>query len=73
MIKTSFLLWLLPLTMSAQNAVSVVKDAPAVTYNPMIFGQFIEHFDNQIYGGIFDPGNPLSDEHSCPFAHIHTV
>lgn len=62
MIKKSFLLWLLPLTMSAQNAVSVVKDAPAVTYNPMIFGQFIEHFDNQIYGGIFDPGNPLSDE-----------
>ena len=28
----------------------------------MIFGHFIEHFDNQVYGGIFDPGNPLSDE-----------
>ena len=28
--------------------------------NPMIYGQFIEHFHRQIYGGIFDPGNPLS-------------
>ena len=30
--------------------------------NPMIFGQFIEHFHRQIYGGIFEPGSPLSDE-----------
>ena len=29
--------------------------------NPMIYGHFIEHFHRQIYGGIFDPGNPLSD------------
>jgi alpha-N-arabinofuranosidase len=27
----------------------------------MIYGHFIEHFHRQIYGGIFDPGNPLSD------------
>jgi alpha-N-arabinofuranosidase len=26
----------------------------------MIYGHFIEHFHRQIYGGIFDPGNPLS-------------
>ncbi|HYQ57191.1 MAG TPA: alpha-L-arabinofuranosidase C-terminal domain-containing protein [Draconibacterium sp.] len=32
------------------------------TYNPMIFGQFIEHFHRQIYGGIFEPGSMLSDE-----------
>ncbi len=31
-------------------------------YNPMIFGQFIEHFHHQIYGGIFEPGSKLSDE-----------
>jgi len=37
-------------------------DAETIHYNPMLFGQFIEHFDNQVYGGIFDPGNPLSDE-----------
>jgi alpha-N-arabinofuranosidase len=30
--------------------------------DPMIYGHFIEHFHRQIYGGIFDPGNPLSDE-----------
>lgn len=30
--------------------------------DPMIYGQFIEHFHRQIYGGIFDPGNALSDE-----------
>jgi len=30
--------------------------------NPMIYGHFIEHFHRQIYGGIFEPGSPLSDE-----------
>ena len=30
--------------------------------SPMIFGQFLEHFHRQIYGGIFMPGHPLSDE-----------
>ena len=28
----------------------------------MIFGGFLEHFNKQVYGGIFDPGSPLSDE-----------
>lgn len=27
-----------------------------------IYGHFIEHFHRQIYGGVYDPGNPLSDE-----------
>ena len=31
--------------------------------SPMIYGHFIEHFHRQIYDGIFDPGNALSDEH----------
>ena len=30
-------------------------------YDRMIFGQFIEHFHRQIYGGIFDPGSEFSD------------
>lgn len=30
--------------------------------NPMIYGHFIEHFHRQIYGGIYMPGHPLSDE-----------
>ncbi|MFV0400768.1 MAG: alpha-L-arabinofuranosidase C-terminal domain-containing protein [Oscillospiraceae bacterium] len=29
--------------------------------NKMIYGHFIEHFHRQIYGGVYDPGNPLSD------------
>lgn len=31
-------------------------------WNRNIFGHFIEHFHTQIYGGIYDPGSPLSDE-----------
>ncbi len=30
--------------------------------SPLIYGHFIEHFHRQIYGGIYDPGSPLSDE-----------
>jgi alpha-N-arabinofuranosidase len=30
--------------------------------NPLIYGLFVEHFHRQIYGGIFDPQNHLSDE-----------
>jgi alpha-N-arabinofuranosidase len=29
----------------------------------MLFGGFIEHFNDQVYGGLFEPGSPLSDEH----------
>ena len=28
----------------------------------MLYGHFIEHFHRQIYDGIYDPGNKLSDE-----------
>jgi len=30
--------------------------------DPMIYGQFIEHLGRCIYGGLFEPGSPLSDE-----------
>ncbi len=29
--------------------------------NPRLFGNFTEHLGRCIYGGIYDPGNPLSD------------
>ncbi len=35
---------------------------PAQKRDFMIYGHFIEHFHRQIYGGVYDPGNPLSDE-----------
>ena len=28
----------------------------------LIYGQFIEHFHRQIYGGVFDPDSPFADE-----------
>ncbi len=42
--------------------ITIDSDAPAKPYDPMIFGGFLEHFDNQIYGGVFEPGSPLADE-----------
>jgi len=50
-----------------------LKEAPMATvtidtataargYSPMIFSGFLEHFHDQVYGGVFDPGSPLSDE-----------
>ncbi len=39
-----------------------IADAKPVKYNPMIFGQFLEHFDNQVYGGVFDPKSRFADE-----------
>ncbi len=30
--------------------------------DPRIFGNFVEHLGRCIYGGIYDPGSPLSDE-----------
>ncbi len=41
---------------------TIHTDAPSVPYSPKIFGGFIEHFHRQIYGGLFEPGSPLSDE-----------
>ncbi|MBQ9009750.1 MAG: alpha-N-arabinofuranosidase [Clostridia bacterium] len=32
------------------------------TRSKMLYGHFIEHFHRQIYGGLFQPGHPLSDE-----------
>ena len=42
--------------------VSIDTDAPSTPYNRMIFGGFLEHFDHQIYGGVFEPGSPLADQ-----------
>lgn len=45
-----------------RNSVSVMPGAPKVKYSKMIFGQFIEHFDNQVYGGLYDPESKFADE-----------
>ena len=43
-------------------SVTPTQGAKARKYSPMIFGHFIEHFDTQVYGGLFWPGHRLSDE-----------
>ena len=48
---------------TAMNKSIVLIDNKSVkNYSQNIFGGFIEQFDDQVYGGIFDPGSPLSDE-----------
>lgn len=42
--------------------VTIDTASPPVAYSPMIFGGFLEHFDGQIYGGVYEPGSPLADE-----------
>jgi alpha-N-arabinofuranosidase len=49
-------------TEEPRAVVTIDADAPSIPYSPMLFGGFIEHFVGQIYGGIFEPGSPLSDE-----------
>ena len=44
-----------------QASITINTDTPARKYDPMIFGGFLEHFGKQIYGGVFNPGSPLSD------------
>ncbi|GAB2582778.1 alpha-L-arabinofuranosidase C-terminal domain-containing protein [Microlunatus antarcticus] len=48
--------------MTAVASVDVSLDAPPTTYAREVFGHFVEHFHRQVYGGIFSPGSPLSDE-----------
>jgi alpha-N-arabinofuranosidase len=50
------------LSQQAEAVVTIDTDAPSVPYSPLLFGGFIEHFHRQIYGGLFEPGSPLSDE-----------
>lgn len=62
-ITTTLLVTLVAMfTAGAQNSITISGTAGRSEYDPMIFGHFIEHFSTQVYGGIFDPGNPLSDE-----------
>ena len=46
----------------AAALVSIDTTAASKPYSPMLFGGFIEHFQDQIYGGLFEPGSPLADE-----------
>jgi alpha-N-arabinofuranosidase len=47
---------------NVQAKLNIDLNAEYQVYDRMIFGQFIEHFHRQVYGGIFEPGSKLSDE-----------
>ena len=49
-------------TMDHVMTIEIDADAPRVAHDRMIFGGFLEHFGCQVYGGVFDPGSPLSDK-----------
>lgn len=42
--------------------ITVDASASVTPFNRMIFGQFLEHFHRQVYGGVFEPGSPLADK-----------
>jgi alpha-N-arabinofuranosidase len=48
--------------MTHKNYIHIETHRGAHRYDPMLFGQFLEHFHRQVYGGVFAPGSPLADE-----------
>ncbi len=47
---------------STTATVTIGPNVEAKLYSAMILGGFIEHFNRQIYGGLYEPGSPLADE-----------
>ena len=45
-----------------KGKVTAGSSGNAVPFNRMIFGQFLEQFHRQGYGGVFDPGSALSKD-----------
>ena len=56
------LLLMMGMKAAAQSSLTISPDRSPLAYDHNIFGQFIEHFDNQVYGGLYDPESPLADE-----------
>jgi alpha-L-arabinofuranosidase len=47
----------------SQNArIKIDTDRVIGEVNPNIYGNFVEHLGRCVYGGIYDPGSPLSDD-----------
>ncbi|MCD8157084.1 MAG: alpha-N-arabinofuranosidase [Clostridiales bacterium] len=42
--------------------ISIDRDYTVAETDPRIYGSFIEHLGRAVYGGIYQPGSPLSDE-----------
>jgi alpha-L-arabinofuranosidase len=48
--------------LEVKGKVTADPSGNAVPFNRKIFGQFLEHFHRQVYGGVFDPGSVLSND-----------
>ena len=63
--KKVFFLIILAVTFStagAQNArIKIDLDRKVGQIDPNIYGNFVEHLGRCVYGGIYEPGSPLSD------------
>ena len=47
----------------AQNArIKIDKDRVIGDISPLLYGNFVEHLGRCVYGGVYEPGSPLSDE-----------
>jgi len=48
----------------AQHArIKLDLDRTVGEVDPLIYGNFVEHLGRMVYGGIYEPGSPLADEH----------
>lgn len=58
---------------AVQATINASRDFGYQPWDRMILGHFIEHFHTQIYGGLYDPGSPLSDENGFRLDVIEAV
>ena len=49
------------------------KDFQIARVDERLFGSFIEHLGRAVYGGIYDPGNPKSDQNGFRYDVIEMV
>lgn len=47
---------------AVSGELSVDLPGEPTPFNRMVFGQFLEHFHRQVYGGVFEPGYHLADK-----------
>ena len=47
---------------SKQAIIILDKDFAISRIDDRLYGSFVEHLGRSVYGGIYDPGNPLADE-----------
>lgn len=63
LVTLSILSVLLSVSVMAQNArIKIDIDRQIGEVSPLIYGNFVEHLGRCVYGGIYEPESPLSDE-----------